>query len=295
MTLDFTVEGTCSINMDKYIEDILRDTVTVGVKRTPSTPDLFNRDMISPPLSGGQDKEFHTMVARLLFASKRSRIDTQCVVAYLATRVRAPTEQDWKKLQHLLQYLNGTPKLGLKLTTGSRGVVHESFVDASFAVHEDRKSHTGLVDRIGNAVVDTKSSKQRINTNSSCEAEIVAVSESLDRIVQEHDFLVHQGYSQLPPTVLFQDNESTMSLINHGRARSESTRHIDIKYFYVKDHVDRGKMVVQQKPTEQMIADFFTKPLAGERFIMLRNIIMGQDTDEDVFVMGTEEHKEYRE
>ena len=54
-------------------------------------------------------------------------------------------------------------------------------------------------------------------------------------------------------------------------------------------------MVVQQKPTEQMIADFFTKPLAGERFIMLRNIIMGQDTDEDVFVMGAEEHKEYRE
>jgi hypothetical protein len=68
-----------------------------------------------------------------------------------------------------------------------------------------------------------------------------------------------------------------MSLINHGRARSESTRHIDIKYFYVKDYVERGRLVVQQKPTELMIADFFTKPLHGERFVWLRNIIMGAD------------------
>ena len=277
MTFDFSEPGVCTINMNKYIADILSDTNTVGIKRTPSTSELFVLDEASPLLRGGQTKEFHSMVARLLFASKRARIDVQCVVAFLATRVRAPTEQDWKKLQHLLQYLNGTATLGLKLRIGDRGMVHESYVDASFAVHNDRKSHTGLVDRIGDAVVDTKSSKQKINTNSSCEAEIVAVSESLDRMVQSHDFLSHQGYHNLQANILYQDNESTMSLINHGRARSESTRHIDIKYFYVKDYVERGRLVVQQKPTELMIADFFTKPLHGERFVWLRNIIMGAD------------------
>ena len=275
MTFNFSLPGTCSVHMDKYIEDILNDTNTVGIKLTPSTVELFVCNEESPLLRGGQTKSFHSLVARLLFASKRARIDIQCVVAFLATRVRMPTEQDWKKLQHLLQYLNGTATLGLNLCIGERGMVHESYVDASFGVHMDRKSHTGLVDRIGNAVVDTKSSKQRINTNSSCEAEIVAVSESLDRMVQEHDFLVHQGYSQLQPNILYQDNESTMSLIHHGRARSETTRHIDIKYYYAKDYVDRGQLTVLHKSTGEMIADFFTKPLQGEHFLSQRDCIMG--------------------
>ena len=290
MTLDFTAPGTCSINMDKFIADVINDTHTVKTKRTPSTAELFTVDENSTPLRGGQEKEFHSMVARLLFASKRARIDIQCVVAFLCTRVKAPTEEDWHKLDHLLQYLNGTAKLGLKLTIGKRGMVHECFVDASFGVHMDRRSHTGMVDRIGNAVIDTKSAKQKINTSSSCEAELVAVSESLDRMVQTQDFLNHQGYS-MKPMILLQDNESTMSLISHGRARSEATRHIDIKYYYVKDYVDRQQMEVQHRATEHMIADFFTKPLGPGRFIALRDILMGVYAEDDE-VRYAEEHKE---
>jgi hypothetical protein len=99
-------------------------------------------------------------------------------------------------------------------------------------------------------------------------------------MVQTQDFLNHQGYS-MKPMILLQDNESTMSLISHGRARSEATRHIDIKYYYVKDYVDRQQMEVQHRATEHMIADFFTKPLGPGRFIALRDILMGVYAEDD--------------
>ena len=83
-----------------------------------------------------------------------------------------------------------------------------------------------------------------------------------------------------------------MALIHHGRARSETTRHIDIKHFYVKNYVDRGQITVQYKCTEEMLADFFTKPLASERFIWLRNKIMGQQPEEWILEQAEEATQE---
>jgi hypothetical protein len=89
-------------------------------------------------------------------------------------------------------------------------------------------------------------------------------------------FLEHQGYA-LESSVLYQDNESTIRLERNGqRSSSRRTRHLDIKYFWIKDRLKVERINVAYCPTESMVADFFTKPLQGALFHKLRDIVMGK-------------------
>jgi hypothetical protein len=82
-----------------------------------------------------------------------------------------------------------------------------------------------------------------------------------------------QGYDL--NTLIKEDNRSTMLLMKNGKLSSgKRTKHLDIRYFYVKDLVDRGIIKVDHCVSEEMIADFFTKPLQGKRFQVLRDIIL---------------------
>ena len=85
----------------------------------------------------------------------------------------------------------------------------------------------------------TKSTKQKLNAKSSTEAELIAVSDALPHIIWTRDLLLAQGYP-VPPTTLFQDNLSTITMIQNGRGTSPQTRYIAIRFFWVKDRVDSG-------------------------------------------------------
>ena len=76
--------------------------------------------------------------------------------------------------------------------------------------------------------------------------------------------------------ILFQDNESAIKMETNGRnSCTGNSRHIEIKYFWVKDRVDRKEIRIQYCPTWLMLADYFTKALQGSLFVKYRNIIMG--------------------
>ena len=57
-----------------------------------------------------------------------------------------------------------------------------------------------------------------------------------------------------------------MALVEKGRSTNERTRHIDIRYFFIKDRVDTGDLKLVHLPTAEMTADILTKPLQGEAF-----------------------------
>ena len=87
----------------------------------------------------------------------------------------------------------------------------------------------------------------------------------------------YQGYT-IDSKIFFQDNESAMKLEKNGRKScGDKSRHIDIRYFFIKDVLRRENIDLQHCPTERMIADFYTKPLQGSLFIKMRNFIMGHD------------------
>ena len=152
-----------------------------------------------------------------------------------------------------------------------------TWVDAAFASHMDKKSHTGGTISFGVGVVHSKSGKQKLNTKSSTEAELVGVSDYLPYHIWIINFLQAQGYN-IKKKTLYQDNQSAIKMERNGRnSCTGNSRHIDIRYFFVHDRVKTGQIEVIYCPTERMVADFFTKPLQGKVFNVFRNAIMGYD------------------
>ena len=87
-----------------------------------------------------------------------------------------------------------------------------------------------------------------------------------------------QGY-EIKDNVVFQDNKSAILMQKNGRnSCTGNSRHIKIRYFWVKNRIDDKEISVEYLPTNLMLADFFTKPIQGERFRELRKNIMGWES-----------------
>jgi hypothetical protein len=276
MDISFHDDGTVTIKMEDYIKEALADFED-DITRTATTPAkkcLYEIDETSEPLTPAQQENFHSIVAKLLYVSKRARLDIQLAIAFLCTRVSCSTKSDWSKLKRVLEYLNGS--LEEFLTLGADDLCKMlTWVDASYAVHVDMKSHTGGAISFGRGAVMSKSSKQKLNVKSSTEAELVGASDYLPYSIWAKKFLEAQGY-RLQKNVFYQDNQSTIRFEENGRkSYGPNSRHIDIRYFFIKDRMEIEDFVVKHCPTEQMLADFFTKPLQGNLFRKFREVIMG--------------------
>ena len=175
------------------------------------------------------------------------------------------------KLRRLLRYIRSTRDRGIILRPGIRGVTVRNFVDAAYGVHTDGKSHTGSAIVIGDGgPVFVKSAKQKIVTKSSTEAELVAASDSANQAFHTRRFIIEQGHGECGPVTMYQDNLSCMALIAKGKSSSERTRHVSIRYFWLKERTDDGELEVLHLSTEQMYANALTKPLQGKQFIAER-------------------------
>ena len=100
---------------------------------------------------------------------------------FLSTRVKAPTDQDWKKLVRLMSFLKTTKNDILTLEANDEQS-NEYWIDAAFAVHPDYKSHTGAMQSLGKGVVSSISSKQKVNSRSSTEAELIRIDDVISKI-----------------------------------------------------------------------------------------------------------------
>jgi hypothetical protein len=103
---------------------------------------------------------------------------------------------------------------------------------------------------------------------------LVGLNDVLPQILWTRYFLEAQGYA-VKDSIVHQDNQSTILLAENGKASSgRRTRHINIRYFFIKDRIASGEIKIEHCPTKEMVADFFTKPLQGSQFVNLRNQIM---------------------
>jgi len=272
-TFDLSVRGQCGVTMSGYIKDILEHCGTAGTRATPASEDLFKENEGDPLLPKARMEEFHSRVAKLLYLSMRARPDILTAVSFLTTRVTKCTEADWVKLDRVLMYLNGCPTLGLVLRA-TEGIRVLAYVDASFATHADLRSHTGGMLSMGMAPVNVLSRKQDGPQNSSASCELVGLSDYLPMIIWFRDFLIAQGY-KMGPAKIFEDNMAAIALATRGASNSSRTKHLAIRYFFIKDRMDSGEVELQHLGTKEMLADFFTKPLQGDLFRKMRAAIMG--------------------
>ena len=94
-------------------------------------------------------------------------------------------------------------------------------------------------------------------------------------VLWTNNFLSDQGY-EVKRNILFQDNRSAMLLEENGRSSAgKRSKHLNVRYFFIKDVVDAGLLEVEHAPTEKMIADFMTKPLQGSKFREFRILVLG--------------------
>ena len=151
--------------------------------------------------------------------------------------------------------------------------MHMWSVDAAFAVHPDMRSHTGGSMTLGKGSAVSVSVKQKLNTKSSTEAELAGVNDVANVMLWTGYFLKAQGYEW--DCELKQDNKSSILLLKNGAmSSSKRTRHINIRYYFLQDRIVKGEIKLCYCATDEMIADFFTKPLQGAKFKKLRKLLM---------------------
>eukprot|EP00980_Cylindrotheca_fusiformis_P025669 scaffold14401_cov140-Cylindrotheca_fusiformis.AAC.2 len=122
-----------------------------------------------------------SIMAKLLFVSRRARPDIQVAISFLTSRVTKADRDDWKKLKRVLQYLNWTIDMPLTLSIDNLCVV-KTWVDAAFATHDDMRSHTGGIISMGKGALYASSRRQKINMKSSTEAELVGAADFWPRL-----------------------------------------------------------------------------------------------------------------
>ena len=96
----------------------------------------------------------------------------------------------------------------------------------------------------------------------------------MPQILWTQYFLDEQGYSV--EHSLHQDNTSAQRLEINGKMSSgKRTKHMNVRYFFIADRVGAGDFVIDDCHTDEMVGDFFTKPLQGSKYKYFRALIMG--------------------
>jgi hypothetical protein len=161
----------------------------------------------------------------------------------------------------------------LRLSADNLNII-KWWVVASYGVHHGMRSHTGGAMPMGAGAIYSTSKKQKLNTKSSTEAELVGVDDVLPQALRTKYFIEAKGYGVT--TILNQDNQSAIKLSENGKLSSgKGTHHINIRYFFITDHIAHKEVAIQYCPTKEMVADYFTKSLQGELFYKFWDQIMG--------------------
>ncbi len=269
MDLNFANEGVAQILMITYTTKILTnfpEAITTSCA-TPAADHLFMvRDKATAKfLPEIQAQAFHHTVAQLLFLCKQTQRDIQTAVPFLTTRVKRPDEDDWGKLKQVLCYLYGTCHMKLNLSADNLTTIRW-WVNASHAVRDDCRGHTGAMMSMGKGAVISFSNKHKLNTKSSSKSELVSSDQALSSILHTRYFIKAQGYS-IEENILIQDNQSTMRLeVNGSFSSSKQTKHIKCRYYFIRDKIADNDLKVMYCPTEIMWANVLTKPKQGAPF-----------------------------
>ena len=214
-------------------------------------------------------QKYQSAIGSLMYLSISTRPDISFAVSTLARFSSKPTKEHWTALKRLLRYLKGTTQYGILYKKG--GVTEcVGFSDADWAGDtNDRKSTSGYVFMLSGGAVSWSSKKQKCVALSTAEAEYIALSSAAQESIWLRQLLTELGKSLEMPTVLFEDNKSSIAMTRnpqfHGRAK-----HIDIKHHFIREQVSRGKVQLEYCPTAEMTADILTKALSREKFSKLR-------------------------
>jgi hypothetical protein len=196
---------------------------------SPTDSKLFDSTDLSP-LEPERLEIFHSLVAKALYLATKIRHDLLPVIFFLTSRVLCGSDEDWGKLRRMMSYVAKTVNHDLFYRLGAPAEL-VAYIDASHETHlEDSTSRTGIVITLAGGAVSFKSSRQRIVTLSSTEAEIVALTEGTNYVIWLRNLMYGLRLIDLGPTVVYKDNLSTISLVSNDKTKQQRTGHLNCKY-----------------------------------------------------------------
>jgi hypothetical protein len=264
---EYNSNGKIFMHQSKYIKQILTEfdfleCRNVSVPIDPGTVLCKNQDVNYDCLRFVNDEvPYRRIIGILNFIADRTRPDLMFAVRKLSQYCEKPGMLHWVTIKHILRYLSGSRDKGILLSPKGANVV--GYSDADWAGDtDDRRSFSGHVVYFGDAPISWRSGKQNCVALSSAESEYISLNEAvretiwLSDIINELNVFDHD----ICTPMVYCDNRSAVSLAIN-RIEKRSSKHIDIKYHYIRDKCEERKVTLHYISSGDNVADIFTKSL----------------------------------
>jgi hypothetical protein len=217
---------------------------------------------------------YREAVGSLLYLATGTRPDISYAVSIVSQVLSKPTKRHWEIVKRIMRYLKGSAELGITYRHGHNPGVLSAYSDADYAGDTvTRRSTSGIVCQYMGGSISWSSQKQRSVALSTTEAEYIAASEAAKDIIWLARLLGEITVLNAIP-LLHIDNLSAVKLVKNPVFHRRS-KHIDVRYHFVREKYEEGKLLVVHVCGERQVADVLTKPLVKDRFERLRGDIMG--------------------
>ena len=266
-------DGAIEINQAAYTKKLL-GRFGMSECKPAKTPILKDAS-----ISENDDSEtltnfpYRQAVGALAYLMVGTRPDVAYAVSVVSRNLDKPTKEDVVKVKRILRYLRGTINYGIVYKQGCRKAL-TCYSDSDHAGDlQTGRSTTGVVCLYSGGVIAWKSQKQTSVAISTTEAELVAASEASKEIIWLKRLMNEMTTLESIP-ILNIDNESTLKLAqNPPYEFHQRTKHIRVRYFFVRELVTDGTLAVNKVASELQLADLMTKPLHRPRLTALRRKI----------------------
>lgn len=273
--------STIVLCQQAYIERVLKQ-FNMNECKIATNPEMV-ADLFTPPkgsdttpLCPEQQSIYRSIIGSLSYAAITTRIDIAHVVNELSRYNNAATQFHFKAAKHVLRYLSGTTILGLVFKSSNENPFEpkaEIFVDANWGTNtENRRSTSGLVAKLNGNIICWTSKKQPTVALSSTEAEYVALTEATTEAIWMKTW-IREVFRINTQAQIYCDNQSAIALSKNDTYH-QRTKHIDIKYHFIRERVKSGDIQIHWIPTQQQQADLLTKMLPTKQFLVLRELLM---------------------
>lgn len=195
-----------------------------------------------------------------------TRPDLAYCVGLMSRYMEKPKVEHLQAVKQILRYVKGTTEFGLRYERRSEGEELCGYTDSNLAGDvDDRKSTSGMAYYYNNNLITWASQKQKTVALSSCEAEFMAATSAACQALWLKNLISEITGSNPKPVTIYIDNKSAIALMKnpvfHGRSK-----HIDTRYHFIRECVERGKILVEFVRTQEQRADILTKALARIKF-----------------------------
>jgi hypothetical protein len=271
-------EDCIELTQPGYVARILEKLgLENGTAATPYTA-MLQKDEPSSELLADHDRElFRSTTMMLNFAATRTRPDIKLSTSWLSSKMQEPNQMDKSKLIRTLAYLNGCRERGLVLRKGPMEITASA--DASHATHRRGKAQLGgwiHLNAPGGAGIATISRKGTTVSPSSTYSETQALYETVVDVFWFRILAAETGHVQESPSIVDQDNTSTIRIMTRGPGWGGRSKMLELKYWWVTEQIENARIKLQWVRSEELTSDGFTKPVDVKDFPAWADLILGK-------------------